>query len=152
MMRQSRIKFNPVTKELEIEGAEKFVKTYFDKIQKLIAGIGEAISEAPRKRKTKAAKETPAKKAPAKKQAEKKTLQPKKAAKAAGKAKKAVKPKRERKGNVVLGLIQESAEGITTTELKEKTGLKDRQVWAIVQRAIKQGKIKALKRGVYATA
>ena len=35
---QSRIKFNPETREIEIEGSEKFVKTYFDKIQGLLAG------------------------------------------------------------------------------------------------------------------
>lgn len=34
---QSRIKFNPETKEFEIDGSEKFVRTYFDKIQKLFS-------------------------------------------------------------------------------------------------------------------
>ena len=152
MTRQSRIKFNPVTKELEIEGAEKFVKTYFDKIQKLISGVEGIVPEAPKKRKAKVAKEKPAEGKTAKKKAVKEARKPKKTAKAAGKAKKTEKPKRERKGNVVLGMIIESAEGIDTTALQEKTGLKDRQIWAIVQRAIKQGKIKAIKRGVYAAA
>ena len=153
MIKQSRIKFNPVTKELEIEGAEKFVKTYFDKIQGMISGVVEVFAKVPKKKKARVvAKETAAEGSIAKKKTVGKARQPKKAAKAAEKTKKPVKAKRERKSNVVLGLILGSVEGITTTELEEKTGLKDRQIWAIVQRAIKQGKIKAVKRGVYAAA
>lgn len=37
MEEKSRIKFNPVTKEIEIEGSESFVKVYFGKIQKLLS-------------------------------------------------------------------------------------------------------------------
>lgn len=44
---QSRIRFNPVTKEIEIEGSEKFVKTYFDKIQSMLSGTQEAVVDAP---------------------------------------------------------------------------------------------------------
>jgi len=40
-------------------------------------------------------------------------------------------------------------EGITTAELKEKTGLTDRQIGGIVNMAKKQGKINKAKRGVY---
>ena len=39
METKSRIKFNPVTQEIEIEGSEKFVKTYFDKIQSNVSKI-----------------------------------------------------------------------------------------------------------------
>jgi len=49
----------------------------------------------------------------------------------------------------VLALILDSPEGITTTELEGKTGLKDRQIWAIISYAKKAGKIKQAKRGVY---
>jgi len=49
----------------------------------------------------------------------------------------------------VLTLILDSPEGITTTELEGKTGLKDRQIWAIISYAKKAGKIKQAKRGVY---
>jgi hypothetical protein len=48
---QSRIKFNPVTKEIEIEGSEKFVKTYFNKIQSLLSGTQKAVVKAPIKEK-----------------------------------------------------------------------------------------------------
>lgn len=45
-----------------------------------------------------------------------------------------------------------SREGITTTALKEKTGLAERQIWIIIYRAEKRGKIKKTKRGIYVAA
>jgi predicted transcriptional regulator of viral defense system len=48
-----------------------------------------------------------------------------------------------------LPLIQSSVEGISMAELKEKTSLKDRQIWNIITSAKKIGKIKQVKRGVY---
>jgi len=63
--------------------------------------------------------------------------------------------KQSRKGskvNTVVALIQDSPEGITTKELKEKTGMTDKQIWAIIYRTEKQGKIKKAKRGVYVRA
>ena len=51
--------------------------------------------------------------------------------------------------DTVAGLIQGSTEGISTAELKEKTGLAESQIWNIVNRASKIGKIKKVKRGVY---
>jgi len=50
----------------------------------------------------------------------------------------------------VLALVQGSTKGISTTELKEKAGLTERQTWGIVTRAAKEGKIRKVKRGVYA--
>lgn len=41
----SRIKFNPVTKEIEVEGSEQFVKTYFGKLQAMLSG-GRAAEKA----------------------------------------------------------------------------------------------------------
>jgi len=52
----------------------------------------------------------------------------------------------------VIGLIQGSTEGISTAELKEKTGLAESQIWNIVNSASKAGKIKKIKRGVYGAA
>jgi len=43
MAGRSRIRFNPVTKEVEIEGSESFVKTYLGKLQTM-------LSEAPEKK------------------------------------------------------------------------------------------------------
>ncbi len=33
MQKNTRIRFNPITKEIEIEGSETFVKSYFKKLQ-----------------------------------------------------------------------------------------------------------------------
>jgi len=60
--------------------------------------------------------------------------------------------KRGGMSKAVLALIQDSPEGITLTELKGKTGLKDRQIWSITSNAKKMGKIKQAKRGVYVGA
>ena len=109
MKNDSRIRFNPVTKEIEVEGTEEFVKTYFDKLQAMVSG-----SMAPIK-------------------AEKKELG----------------EKRVTNIDRVLSLIQGSAEGISTAELKEKTGFSEGQIWSIVARAKKKGKIKQGHRGMY---
>ncbi len=37
MRENSRIRFNPVTKEIEVEGSEKFVRTYFQKLQQMLS-------------------------------------------------------------------------------------------------------------------
>jgi hypothetical protein len=39
--------------------------------------------------------------------------------------------------------------GISTAELKEKTGLAERQIWNIINRATKLGKIRTVQRGLY---
>ena len=146
MEEKSRIRFNPVTKEIEIEGTEEFVKTYFDKLQAMIAGTTEkktAIKKEPKpataapvktdKKKPEAVKERPRKKA-------------------ANVADKRPGEQRITSMASVIGLIQGSAEGISTVELKEKTGLKESQIWAITSRAKKKGKIKQAKRGLYVGA
>ena len=146
MKENSRIRFNPVTKEIEVEGSEKFVKTYFGKLQKMISGAPE--KKVTIKKEPKAVKAAPAKKAE-KKLKVVKERPPKKARKVAKK-----EPGEKRVTNIdkVLELIQGSAEGISTAELKEKTGLAERQIWSIVNRTSKIGKIKKVKRGVYGAA
>ena len=137
MKNNSRLRFNPGTKEIEVEGSEEFVKTYFSKLQALMSGASEkkvAIKKEP-----KPVKATPVK-------ADKKKPKAVKAKKA---AKKAPGVKRVTNIDTVIGLIKGSAEGISTTELKEKTGLTERQIWGIVTRAAKEGKIRKLKRGLY---
>jgi hypothetical protein len=144
MAEKSRIRFNPVTKEIEVEGTEKFVKTYFKKLQEMVFGFAEktvATKKAP-----KAVKAAPAKKTEKKEPKAVKARPQKKAKKA---AKKAPGIKRVTNIDMVVGLIQGSAEGISTAELKEKTGLIESQIWSIVNRAAKAGKIRKVKRGVY---
>jgi len=75
--------------------------------------------------------------------------QSKKAQKVAKEEVLAAKSKRGDMSKAVLALILDSPEGITTTELEEKMGLKDRQIWAIISYAKKAGKSKQVKRGVY---
>ena len=163
---QSRIKFNPVTKEIEIEGSESFVGTYFDKIQSMLSCTQEAVAAAPIKEKPlkeKAIKEKTVRKARQSKkttvvaeqiieQLAKKIRQSKKAQKVLKEEKLVKEPKRGDMSKAVLSLIQDSPEGITTTELKEKTGLTGRQIWSVIPGAKKRGKIKQAKRGVYIVA
>lgn len=158
MSEHSRIKFNPVTQEIEIEGSEKFVKIYFDKIQAMFSGKKEIVAKEPIKKKSaKAIKEIPAKeKITKEKPIKEKWIKIKRKSPKAPKVAKVEKRVRETKrsdtSNAVLSLIQGSPEGITTKDLEEKTGLKDKQVWAIVYKAKKMGKIKQVKRGVYVGA
>jgi hypothetical protein len=125
MNKESRIRFNPVTREIEIEGSEAFVKTYFDKLHAMISEFTEKTKNKP-----KAAKARPARKA-----GEVAKMDPRK--------------KKVTHIGAVVGLIQASAEGLSTSTLKEKTGLTERQIWSIVNRAEKEGKIRKIKRGLY---
>ena len=122
MKNNSRIRFNPGTKEIEVEGSEKFVKAYFNKLQSMITGTTEkkvkAVKTGPVKKVSKATKKEPG-------------------------------VKRVTNIDTVVGLIQASTEGISTAELKEKTGLAESQIWNIVNRAKKEGKIQKMKRGLY---
>jgi hypothetical protein len=128
MEERSRIRFNPVTKEIELAGSEEFVKTYFQKLQKLMAQLPAEKSEKPPQKKVR--------------------LAGRKKAVATGDK----KASRETHVDMVVKLIRGSAEGITTSVLKEKTGLTERQIWSIVYRAEKQGKIEKTKRGLYVAA
>ena len=126
MEEKSRIRFNPVTKEIEIEGSESFVKTYFQKLQGLLSQSPEEKKEKPQKsvRRMRKAKKAQAK--PGKKKAAKETQM-----------------------DAIVSLVSRTEGGITTSGLKEKTGLAERQIWSVVYRAEKQGKIKKTKRGLY---
>jgi len=135
MKNNSRIRFNPVTKEIEVAGTEKFVKTYFKKLQAMMSGPAEktvAVKKAPK-----------AAKVALEKKAEKKAKRVKKT------GKKAPTEKKVTNIDAVVSLIQGAPEGISTSELKTKTGLNEPQIWSIVNRAAKAGKIQKVKRGVY---
>ena len=93
----------------------------------------DAVKEIPAIKEPKAAKPRPAKKV-------KKT------------AKKKPGAKKVTNIDTVVGLIKGSAEGISTAQLKEKTGLAESQIWNIINRASKLGKVKKMKRGLYGAA
>jgi hypothetical protein len=157
MKENSRIRFNPVTKEIEVAGSESFVKTYFSKLEAMMSG-------SPKK--PAGVKEKPIKaKAAPKKKIEKMVkitkVKPSKKVKAVKpsitkKVKKVTKkePGKKKVSNIdaVVTLIQASAEGISTAVLKKKTGLAESQIWNIVTRATKEGRIQKMKRGVYGAA
>jgi hypothetical protein len=128
MKKISRIRFNPATREIEVEGSEKFVKTYFDKLQERMSGFTEKIWKRRKVEKVHVEKKV-------------------KKVKHEG-------PSKKRVTNIssIVTLVQASAEGISTSALKEKTDLSERQIWSIVNRAAKEGKIKKLKRGLYGPA
>ena len=120
MADHSRIKFNPATREIEIEGTEAFVKKYFDVVSGVILE-----SRPTSKKPSKSATAKPAKQA-----ATKKTAKP-------------------TNTDRILNFIRESKAGLTTTDLKKKTGLADKQIWPIIYKAEKAGKIKKAGRGLY---
>ena len=131
MNERSRIKFNPVTREIEIEGSEDFVKNYFNKIQKLLSTIEESVPTGPPAKRAGSVRRS--RKADVKQPGEK-------------------KGKKKSNFDTVLELIMESPDGINTTDLKERTGLSEQQIWGIIYRAEKVGKIKKAKRGIYVSA
>ncbi len=139
MENNSRIRFNPVTKEIEIEGSEAFVKTYFGKVQAIISGSlkkdekkPKTVRVIPNEKARKTSRETKPNVAQVEKTA-------------AGKLDK----KKVTNISSIVRLIQASNNGISTAELKGKTGLSERQIWSIVDRAAKEGKIKKIRRGLY---
>lgn len=52
--------------------------------------------------------------------------------------------------DTVLKIIQKKKKGITTAEIKAKTGFKEKKIWDIVNRAKREGKVKSLGKGIYA--
>lgn len=52
----------------------------------------------------------------------------------------------------VLKIIQRRKRGVTTAEIKAMTGYKEKKIWDIVNRARSEGKVKSLRKGVYAKA
>jgi hypothetical protein len=154
MKENSRIRFNPATKEVEIEGSEGFVTACFDKIQSIISGSREAVSgeqkiekaqrvkKVRKEPKTRAVKRAYAKKEP-------KAAKPGLQKKNRNEIKKESGAKRVTNFDRIVEFVGGSAEGISTAKIKENTGLAESQIWNIVNRATKMGKIKKVKRGLY---
>lgn len=64
----------------------------------------------------------------------------------------AKKAKKVSATDTVLGIIQRRKRGITTPEIKARTGFKEKKIWDIVNRAKRDGKVKSIAKGVYAKA
>jgi hypothetical protein len=62
------------------------------------------------------------------------------------------KPTKATGTDVVLNVVGRSKKGVSTAQIKAKTGFSERKIWDIVNRLKKQGKIKSEKKGVYMKA
>ncbi|MFH0802000.1 MAG: hypothetical protein V2A78_06395 [bacterium] len=135
---RSRIYFNPVTKEMEIEGSESFVTTYFDKLQPMLPKSPDQVKAEP-----KVSVALPVKR-----------IKVKEAPRVETTARKKVINKKGKKTSIdtVIDLIKDSPKGITTSELRAKTGFTPKKIWNIASRAAKLGKIKRSKLGTYVAA
>ena len=144
MGKSSYLRFNPENREIEIEGSERFVKVYFDKLQQMLPKLSGEGGKG-----LEAITTLSVKKAKVKKKATARIPALKKEVRVASKKAAARKPEEVSLIDKVVGLIQNSKTGITTGELKDKTGMTNKQLWAITSRAAKLGRIKTMKRGVY---
>ena len=59
------------------------------------------------------------------------------------------KPRKETATDAVLKIIQRSRKGVDTVTLEKKTGFDKKQIWGIVHRLKKEGKIKSAGYGLY---
>lgn len=62
------------------------------------------------------------------------------------------KGKRQTATVAVLSAIEGSRSGLSTADIKARTGLAEKKIWDIVNRLKRQGKLKSPKRGIYAKA
>jgi len=116
-----------------LESILKGLKTLTERTQKLEEQLVKLEKpQATKKPKPKAkVKPKPARKAPARKPVSK-------------------KPAKITAFDSVLGIIQKSKGEVTTAQIKKKTGFSNQKIFDIISRAKKQGKVKTVKRGVYA--
>jgi hypothetical protein len=144
MAKSSYLRFNPENREIELEGTEQFIKTYFDKLRQMLPPLPADGNKEPKK-----AIAFPAKKANIKAIVAAEMPAPKKVVKVAGKKTVARKTGKISLIDTVVGLVNKSVTGMTSDELKDATGITPKQIWAITSRAAKLGRIKTTKRGVY---
>ena len=76
-------------------------------------------------------------------------VKPKPARKAPARKPVSKKPAKITAFDSVLGIVQKSKDEVTTAQIKNKTGFSNKKIYDIINRAKKQGKVKAIKRGVY---
>lgn len=143
MTQSSRIKFNPVTREVEIEGSEAFVKKYFGIVQNMLGGV----PPAPEKKAAAGEKAAP------KKRGRRKAAAPKapKTSKAA-KASKKPGPKKLSMTGKIIDIVQKSPQGISADAIMKKTKASKSLVWNMLSKAKKSGTVRSLGRGVYGPA
>jgi len=138
------LRFNPDTREIELEGSEEFVKTYFDKLQQMLPQSPSEVGK-----RLEATTILSVKKATAKRKAKVEAPVPQKVVKVASNKAVPKKPKKVSQIDKVVDLVQESETGMTIADLQDKTGMTKKQIHAITSRAARLGRIKTTKRGVY---
>ena len=121
-----------MTVKKELAALKKDITAIGKKLEKLLKAVEKSETKTTKASKAKALKAKPAKKAP----------------KAPAK-KKAVKTTAT---DQVLNIINRSKKGVDTATLMKKTGFNQKKVTNILQRTFKQGKIKRVDKGVYASA
>jgi hypothetical protein len=116
----TKIRFNPVSKEVEIEGTEDFVEKYFQQIKDLFTSLKESAVET-----------VPASKRAADKPLKKKPL------------------KKGLIFGTIVDTIKKGDKGIDIVGLMKATGFARQQVTSVLYLANKEGIIHTVKRGVY---
>lgn len=116
----ARIKFNPATREIEIEGSEAFVKAHFNRIRSLLKPEDEKFSP-------------------------KKILTTGKSRAAASPK----SPQKGDIYGSVIAIIKNSPDGVTAGEIVRLTGLNKKQIQNVIFKAKKSGVIESGGRGSY---
>lgn len=120
----------------EVQNLLKLVADGLKTLAQGVEAIADKVDEASK------AKSKKAPKAPAQKRAAEAKKPPAKAA-----PKKTAKP--ETAVDAVMTIIGRSTKGVSTTEIKSKTGFNQKKVANIVYKLKKQKKIKSIDKGVY---
>jgi len=119
----TKIRYNPQTREVEIEGSEEFVEKHFKQIQSLFATLKDTADE------------------------------PARAKRSAGRMPSKQKPSTGRKrGEIfttVIDAIKASSHGMSTPDLMKVTDYSQQQVRSVLFKAAKTGIIRTARRGVY---
>ena len=119
----TKIRYNPQTREVEIEGSEEFVEKHFKQIQGLFATLKETADE-PARAKGKAGR-VPSKQKPATGRIRGKIF------------------------TAVIDAIKASSHGMSTPDLMKVTDYSQQQVRSVIFKAAKTGIIRTARRGVY---
>ena len=105
------------------------MQSMLDKLEEALI-VEEPQTRAPRKTKKTAKKRSPRAKTPATKE----------------------KPGKVTATSSVSDIIMNSRKGVSTSQIKERTGFDEKKIWNIINRLKKQGKIKSEKKGHYVKA
>jgi len=139
----------------DLQAVSKILKQLTKKTEKIANKLAKLEkAKAAKKPKTKAARKVKAKATRKVKAKATRKVRAKVARKARPKvrAKARAKSPRASASGTVLGIIKRSRKGVDVTTLRKKAGLEGRKINDIVHRLNKEGKIKAISRGVYVKA